>query len=101
MKNQRRNGETKNDFHPDTILAKLHMRKLRLEKGLDMRLGAMALNITRKQLEDCETHQPYGCYIDWTLITAFCEFYKVMPNEFIKPLSKAQRNTLTPRAGQQ
>ena len=88
--------QTKKGFHPATILAKCHLRKLRLDAGLAMTEGAAKLNMTRKVLEDTETHRPYGRYLDWTLIILACEVYSVSPDLFVEPLPDEYMQSLIP-----
>lgn len=89
--------QTKSKFHPDTILAKLHMRRLRLLEGYNLEDAAMVLGISRKQLEDIETHRSYGSYIDWLLILDYCEAYNVMPGVFTRPMTQEQIRFLKPK----
>lgn len=91
-------GESKDPFHPATLLAKCHLRRLRFDEGLSIQGGAELLGISRKQLEDIETHQPYGCYVTWLMIITACKAYGVKPNEFVEPLTKQQKFSLTPRS---
>lgn len=88
----------KNPFSPIQLLAKVHLRKLRIEACHDMWTGAELLGISRKSLEDLETHRPYGCYIDWELVVIACDAYDVDPNHFRSPLSKSEIKSLTPSA---
>lgn len=87
----------KNPFHDDTLLAKMHFRRLRLDAGLSMNEGASAIGVSRKQLEDIETARPYGCHCDWLLLCRACVYYKVDADEFRKPIDKRDQRYLVPR----
>lgn len=85
----------KTPFHPSTVLAKLHFKRLRIQSDLTMNKGAAKLGLSRKQLEDVETQRPYGCHIDWLLLLKACKVYGVTPDEFIKPMNARDRDFYT------
>ena len=87
----------KTPFHPDVITCKLNLRRLRLEAAWTLNEGADALDMTRKTLEDLETHRAYGSYPDWEIMCRACRAYGVKMNEFCKPLDAKQAKLITPR----
>jgi len=88
----------KHPFPPATILAKVHMRRLRIKEGLSMVEGAMKIGATRKQLEDMETHRPYGSHLPWLLMLKLCAVYKVPLDTFIEPLPARELDFYSPKS---
>ena len=89
----------KKPFHPDVLTCKLNLRRLRLDAQWSMNEGAAALGMSRKTLEDLETHRPYGSYPDWEIMCRACDAYGVKMTAFCKPLDAKLAKLLTPKFG--
>ena len=84
------------EYSQAEILAKLHLRRLRIDQSLTVKEAARLMDITRKNLEDLETMRPYGCHVSWDHIIAGCKAYWVKPTVFFSSMSMETIEALWP-----
>lgn len=84
------------EYSQAEMLAKLHLRRLRINLHLSMNAAARIMDMTRKNLEDLETMRGYGCHVTWNHIIAGCLAYSAKPSDFSQSMALDVIETLWP-----